>query len=499
MLGNTKKINNFASNFKVSGNKLLIICNMTSRRNFLKTASLASAGFALGSTRINAKSYQQIIGANDRVNLACVGIGNQGAADIKTLARTNLANIVALCDVDMGAKHTQEITNLYPDAPRFKDFRTMFDKMGNKFDAVCAAIPDFAHFPVAMRSIKEGKHIFVEKPLSRTFLESELLIQAAKKYPKIVTQMDNQGHSDANYFQFKAWKDAGIIKDVTAVTAHMNSSRRWHPWDSRIFKYPAPEPMPPGIDWDTWNMAVQYHEFNERYHPLTWRGWYDLGMGALGDWGAHILDTIHEFLELGLPYEVSTTKLKEHNDYFFPMSSTIVFKFAARKNMPALDITWYDGVDNLPPLPEGYGGATVADPNIPPPVGQRQQPREFTPGKIIYSKELTFKGGSHGSTLSIIPEAKAKEMESILPEVPKSPSNHYANFLLACQGKEKTRSPFEVSGPLSQVLCLGVIAQRIKTPLKFDTTTKQFTNNPFANTMLTGLPPRSGWEDYYTI
>ena len=472
---------------------------MTSRRNFLKTATLASAGFALGGTRLNAKSYQQIIGANDRVNLACVGIGNQGGDIIKQFRRTNLANIVALCDIDLEGKQSQEILNMFPDVPRFKDFRSMFDKMGKQFDAVCAGIPDFAHFPVAIRAIKEGKHIFVEKPLSRTFLESELLIKAAKMNPNIVTQMDNQGHSDANYFQFKAWKEAGIIKDVTAVSAHHNDSRRWHPWDSSIYKYLDPEPLPPGIDWDIWNMANQYHEFNRKYHNGDWRGWYDLGMGALGDWGAHIIDTIHEFLELGLPYEISTSTLKEHNDYFFPKASTIEFKFAARKDMPAMDITWYDGVDNLPPLPVGYGGSATLDPNIPPSGGQRMQVQKLNPGKIIYSKELTFKGGSHGSTLSIIPEEKAKEMAPKLPEVPKSPSNHYANFLLACQGKEKTRSPFEISGPLSQVLCLGVVAQRMKTKLLFDTVTKQITNNPFANAMLSGLPPRAGWEDYYTI
>ena len=481
---------------------------MSTRRNFLKTSTLASAGIALGGAHLNASSYSRIIGANAKVNLACVGIGFQGAAIIGQFARTELANVVALCDIDMGAKHTQEIMAMFPDAPRFKDFRTMFDKMGNQFDAVCAGIPDFAHFPVVIQAIKEGKHIYVEKPMSRTFLESELMIKAAQKYPKVVTQMGNQGHSDANYFQFKAWKDAGIIKDVTAVTAHMNSDRRWHPWDSRIDRYPAPEPMPAGIDWDTWNMANQYHEFNEKYHYGNWRCWYDLGMGALGDWGAHILDTIHQFLELGLPYEVNTPMLKEHNDYFFPMSSTIEFRFAARKDMPALDITWYDGLDNLPPLPEGYGGPTAVDPTIPPPggiqqqqrpSGQRPQPQRLSPGKIIYSKTLTFKGGSHGTTLSIIPEEKAKEMESKLPEVPKSPSNHYANFLLACQGKEKTRSPFEVAGPLSQVFCLGVIAQRLNTRLQFDPATKQFTGNPFANAMLVGLPPRKGWEEYYTI
>jgi hypothetical protein len=471
---------------------------MTTRRGFLKTATLASAGFAVSGARLNASGYRQIIGANERVNLACVGIGFQGSEIIKRFADSGLANIVALCDIDMGARHTQEIMNRFPAAARFKDFRVMFEKMGTKIDAVCAGIPDFAHYPVVIQSIKEGKHIYVEKPMCRTFLEGELMIEAAKKYPKVVTQMGNQGHSDANYFQFKAWKDAGIIKDVTAVTAHMNSSRRWHGWDSRIFKYPAPDPMPAGIDWDTWNMAVPYHEYNEKYHCGNWRCWYDLGMGALGDWGAHLIDTVHEFLELGLPYEVNPLMLKEHNDYFYPMSSTILFRFAGRKNMPALDITWYDGVDNVPTVPEGYGVSEI-DPNIPPVAGGKLQPLKLNPGKEIYSKTLTFKGGSHGSTLSIIPEEKAKEIAPQLPEVPKSSSNHYANFLLACQGKEKTRSPFEIAGPLSQVFCLGVIAQRLNTKIEFDPVTKRITNNPFANALLAGAPPRSGWEAYYKI
>ena len=472
---------------------------MATRRDFLKTATLASAGLALGSSmKLNASSYRQIIGANDKVNLACVGIGFRGNEIIKEIAKTNMANIVALCDVDMGAKHTQEIMNMFPNAKLFKDFRVMFDKMGNQFDAVAGAIPDFAHYPLAIQAIKEGKHVYIEKPMCRTFLEGELMIKAAQKYPKVVTQMGNQGHSEGNYFQFKAWKDAGIIKDVTAVTAHMNSARRWHGWDSRIFKYPEAEPMPAGIDWDTWNMASQYHEYNDKYHRGNWRCWYDLGMGALGDWGAHLIDTVHEFLELGLPYEVNPTLLKEHNDYFYPMSSTLVFRFAARKNMPALDITWQDGLDNIPTVPAGYGTSDI-DPNVPAVAGGKLQPTKLNPGKIIYGKGLTFKGGSHGSTLSIIPSEKAEEMKSKLPEVPKSTSNHFANFFLACQGKEKTRSPFEIAGPLSQVFCLGVIAQRMNTKIDFDPVKKQITNNPFANAMLAGLPPRKGWEEYYKI
>jgi hypothetical protein len=221
-------------------------------------------------------------------------------------------------------------------------------------------------------------------------------------------------------------------------------------------------------------------------------------MGALGDWGAHIVDTAHEFLELGLPTEINMLYANGHNPFFFPYSSTIQFKFPARKDMPACDITWYDGMDNLPPVPAGYGNV-VLDPNIPPPSNGQIVPSKLNPGKIIYSKELTFKGGSHGGTLSIIPDEKAKEMESKLPVVPKSPSNHFLNFLLACKGQEKTRSPFEVAGPLSQVFCLGVIAQQLNAKLKFDPKSKKFTNNDLANKLLVGTEPRKEWMYFYKL
>jgi predicted dehydrogenase len=473
---------------------------MTTRREFLKNAALASAGLAMGgiSTKMSAASYNRVVGANKKVNLAYIGIGNRGLEVIKEFAKTDLANVVALCDVDLGADHTKEALGMYPKAKRFKDFRQMFDNAGNEFEAVVVCTPDFAHFPSVMMSIKEGKHVFVEKPLTKTFHESELLIKASKKYPNVVTQMGNQGHSEANYYQFKAWKEAGIIKDVTAITAHMNNPRRWHGWDPNIKKFPAAEPIPETLDWDLWLMASDYHNYNKDFHYGQWRCWYDFGMGALGDWGAHIIDTAHRFLDLGLPSEVTPLKLSGHNDFFFPMSSTIEFKFPARGDMPPVVITWYDGVDNIPSVPEGYGVSEL-DPNIPTVAGGQIQPAKLNPGKEIYSKDLTFKGGSHGSTLSIIPDEKAKEWESKLPEVPRSTSNHYANFLLSCQGLEKTRSPFEISGPLSQVFSLGVAAQRLNRKIIFDRDTKRVTNDVFADAFLAGEPPRKGWEDFYKI
>ena len=471
---------------------------MSSRRKFIKSAALASAGIAVGNFSATAKSYSRIIGANKKVNLACIGIGNRGGAILNDLHDTGLANIVALCDIDMGATHTRENMDKFSTAKKFQDFREMFDKAGNEIEAVSIGVPDFSHFPITMMAMALGKHVYVEKPMARTFYEIELMMAAAKKYNKVVTQMGNQGHSEANYFQFKAWKDAGIIKEVTAITAHMNSARRWHGWDTHIKKFPAAEPVPATLDWDNWLTTAEYHDYNHDYHLGQWRCWYDFGMGALGDWGAHILDTAHQFLELGLPNEITALKAEGHNDYFYPMSTTLLFKFPKRKSMPAVDITWYDGVNNIPPVPAGYGVSEL-DPNIPPPSDGKIQPAKLNPGKIIYSRELTFKGGSHGSTLSIIPEEKAKAMASKLPEVPKSPSNHFANFLLSCSGSEKTRSPFEIAGPLSQVFCLGVMAQRLNTKIVFDRETKRITNNRFADALLTGAPPRKGWEQYYKL
>lgn len=466
-----------------------------SRRSFVKQSVIAAGAVMLSNSVLGKVNLAK---PNERVNLSCVGLGNRAGEIIKELYKTGLCNIVALCDVDLGAKHTQEILGMFPDAPRFKDFRVMFDKIGNQIDAVSVGTPDFSHFAVTMLALDLGKHVYVEKPMARTFLEVELMANKAKKNPKLATQMGNQGHSEANYFQFKAWKEAGIIKDVTRIDAHMNMPRRWHGWDVNMKGFPAAEVVPDTLDWDLWQMQTIGHSYNKDFVNGQWRCWYDFGMGALGDWGAHILDTAHEFLDLGLPTEVSAVKLDGHNSFFFPMSSTLKFHFPKRKKMPAVDINWYDGLNNLPPIPEGYGVSGL-DPNIPAPSTGKLEPAKLNPGKIIYGKDLIFKGGSHGSTLQIIPEAKAKEIQSRLPEVSMSPSNHFANFLKGCKGEEKTRSAFEIAGPLSQVFCLGVIAQRLNSKLVLNPQTKEIVNDKFANALLAGPPPARGWEQYYKM
>ncbi len=464
------------------------------RRDFIKASVAASSLFSI----LPAK----VLGANERVNLAVIGTQNQGRRDALWMYKTGLANIVAQCDVDRAnwiqkdllAKSKNDSNNVntsnsdepycelsekLDNVPKFQDFRKMFDKMGNQIDAVCIAVPDHSHFPIAMLAMSLGKHVYVEKPLANTFREVELLMAAEKKY-QVAAQMGNQGHSGNNPLQFQAWVDAGIIKNVRHVDAYMNLPRRWHGWD--IPGYPEGEKLPESIDWDTWVGVAPYHEYSEKYVDGNWRGWYDYGNGTLGDWGPHILDTIHRYLKLGLPTEINVVKLDKPNPYIFPAASTITFDFPARsETMPTMDITWYDGIDNLPPRPNELEKGRTMD----------------KCGKIIYSDDLVFKGGSHNSILRIIPEEKMRALNDRIPRITEKQSDHATNFLLACKGQEKTRSSFDVAGPLSQLCLLGVIAQRLGGKLIFDPETKLFKNNKTANELLTGPPPRKEWQEFY--
>ena len=317
---------------------------------------------------------------NERVNLACCGIGHRGADDVRSLHATGLANIVAICDTDMSAPHTREILKLFPDVPRFQDFRRMFDTLGREIDAVSVGVPDFSHFPIAMLAMSLGKHVYCEKPMGHSFRQIELMMAAEKKY-NVAAQMGNQGHSEANYFQFKAWVDAGIIKNVTKITAFMNSSRRWHGME--VSGYLPKQPIPDTLDWDSWLSTAQPHDYNQGYVNGDWRSWFDFGNGALGDWGAHIIDTAHEFLNLGLPTEVDAVKLEGHSPYIFPQASTLAFRFPARGTQPPVELTWYDGQNNRPPLPDSIG-EEEENTDLPPDADGKRARKKRGPGKVIY-------------------------------------------------------------------------------------------------------------------
>ena len=464
------------------------------RRTFLKGALAASSLAFIPAGVFGAISQsRRRLGPNDKVNVACIGIGNRGVDITRSMQATGIANIVALCDTEIGGKRTQAILKQFPGVPQFYDFQTMFDKMGREIDAVTVVTPDHSHFPIAMLAMSLGKHVYVEKPLAHSFRQIELMMAAEKRY-KVACQMGNQGHSEANYFQFKTWVDAGIVRNVTRITCFMNSPRRWH--GMAVSDFLPVEPMEEAVDWNNWIATGTPHPYNGKYLNGDWRSWYDYGNGALGDWGAHIFDTAHEFLRLGLPTEVDPVLIEGHSRFIFPQASTIVFRFPHRGAMPPVELTWYDGVKNRPPLPTNFGGGVV-DPNIPPPSSGTLDLKNLPPGKVIYGEYLTFKGGSHATTLEILPNSNALDVK--LPEVPKTTSNHSLNFLRACKGDERCRSNFAVAGPLCQAMALGIIAQRLNSRIDFDRQTKRITNHKIANELLNGAPPRKEWEQFYRL
>ncbi|MEC7281427.1 MAG: Gfo/Idh/MocA family oxidoreductase, partial [Verrucomicrobiota bacterium] len=340
------------------------------RRSFLKTSSVFGALTIIPSYVALGNQSTTGLAPSEKLRLAIIGVGNQGNRDRKSLLRSGLCDVVALCDIDMDGAHTHEaryvhrLTNKPPvmkdgetipeqshiQARAYTDFRKMFDDMADDIDAVLIATPDHSHFAATMLAMSLGKHVFVEKPLAHTFAQCERLMDLAER-SGVVTQMGNQGHSGPNYFQFKAWSEAGIIKDITRITAHMNIKRRWHGWGASASSYPS-EPISDKIEWEQWHDVVATDRpFSNKLHPQQWRSWYEFGSGCLGDWAPHILDTCHRFLQLGLPERIVTLDRGGINRYdlVYPESSTIRFDFPARgPNLPACEVTWYDGLKNEP-------------------------------------------------------------------------------------------------------------------------------------------------------
>ena len=452
--------------------------NRLNRREMLKHSIAATAVIAASPNLANGD-----VSKNDKLNLAVIGCAHRGGAIGADAVRHKLTNCVALCDVvpSRAKDFKVKMKDACGDAKIYDDFRVMFEKMGDKIDACTIGTPDHTHFPIAMLAMSLGIHVYVEKPLAHTFEECQLLIAAEKKYD-VKCQMGNQGHSSRQRLQFQSWVENGVIKNVRRVDACMNKGRRWHPWGD-VKAFPTKEKMPEGMNWDVWAGTAPKHPYSRKYDPGNWRGWYDYGNGAFGDWGPHTLDTIHRFLKLGLPHTVRAEKIEKPNDFIFPHGTTIAFDFAKRgDDMPEMTINWYDGVKNRPPMEDG-----VKIPSC---------------GKAIYSDDLDFVGGTHSGMLEIV---GGKRKESAITDLPKpleskTSTNHMDNFIKAAAGIDPDcNSSFAISGPLTQVFMLGCIAQRLGEDLKFDASTNQITNNSRANDLLKGHAPRQGWESFYKL
>ncbi len=452
-----------------------------SRRTMLKTilwtppALMFGADGLFAAGEIKPLSKPRLVPRGRKIRAAQIGVFNRGRDILSVFSRHAQTQIEykAFADV-LFTTHGYQLKG-FEGIPCFIDYREMLETMHDEIDAVIIATPDFAHFPMVMHAMLLGKHVYVEKPMAQNVWECRLLAKAARECG-VVTQMGNQGHSDFGTKQFGLWVEAGLIKNVRRVDSWMTKSRRWHGWT--LTEYP--EAIPPaGYDWDQWLGRRPFRPYSDKLIDGNWRCWYDFGCGAMGDWGAHVLDAIHRYLKLGLPDEIST-KLIGPSDLYYPQGSVITFKFAARGDEPPVELRWYDGQGNLPEKPAGYPGELV-------PIGS-----------MVYLDKGVVTGTSHGARyhFAMNEALEQKEKAGELPAPQGELSDHYRNFLNACRGIEPANSPFEIAAPLTEMLCLGCIGQRFGGTLIYDAEAMKITNHEEADKMLRGPEVRDGWKDY---
>ena len=447
------------------------------RRQFFTAAGFAGL-FAAGGCK-GFPAITSVRSPNSRVRHLSIGCGNRAWGDINELCTHPSVEMAAFCDVD--AKFLAQAKAKFPKARFYRDWREMYEKEFDSCDSVCVGAPDHHHVAMATAAMKAGKHVYLEKPMAKTMVEAKFLRDVAAQ-TGVVTQMGNQGHSGNNYWQFKHYVETGVIdvSQLRHLTAHMNNPRRWHKWNGKVSCFPKGETVPPALDWDTWLGTAAFHEYSKDYVQGEWRSWYDFGNGCLGDWGAHTMDTMHRFFDLGLPTEILIKDVKGWNPYVFPMQDTLTFKFAAKGKRPAIDLDWYEGVTNKPVLPKGYRQLAWGS-DIPAAKGSTAEDaaKNLIPGKFFEMADGTaWQGGSHSSAIFMC------GTDGKVPEYPKPGSNHYKNFLLAVMGLEETRSPFSVSAPLSEVFCLGCIAQRLNRGFRFDPVSLHAVDDPAADRFL---------------
>ena len=433
------------------------------RREFLKRGGAALAGMIVAPTIVPASVLGKSHGhksPSDKMNILGVGIGGRGAADLKEMETENL---VALADVDW--KYAKHIFDRYPKAERFNDYRKMYDKWLQKCDGVMVATADHTHAIIAAEAMTAGKNVYVEKPMTLYVYESRLLTKLAKHY-KVATQMGNQGASGEGTRQALNWLWNGEIGEVTRIEAYTNRPI----WPQGMAKPKEVMPVPSTLNWDSFIGPAKFREYNSAYTPWNFRGWWDFGSGALGDMANHILQVAFEGLKLGYPTQVIGSSTMLMSDAC-PTAEKITYKFPARDNLPKLDLpactlTWYDG-GLLPDKPEGL------------PVSKKLLADGCC---IFYGTKDTMVVGSWGQNPFLVSGRKP-----VVPELCRvvKNNNHQQDWIRACKedpaSRVLTTSDFSKSGPLNEMVVMGVAAVRLQSLgqwLDWDGKNMRFTNIP---------------------
>jgi hypothetical protein len=429
------------------------------RREILKSTAVATGLTVL----VGRAGYSPAVSyaANEKLNIAGIGVGGQGGSHVGPSLEENL---VAVCDTSetvvdgvVGhAERTYRERNLKKALPkRFSDYRVLFDTIAGQIDAVVVATPDNHHASASMMAIQRGKHVYCEKPLTHDIHEARQLTLAARQY-KVATQMGNQGRAEEGWRLLCEMVWSGMIGDVTEV--HVWTDRPGIPtqfwWPQGAGRPAGADPAPKSLNWDVWLGPAPERPYlgtykegkfhgKDVYQPFVWRGWCDFGTGALGDIGCHFMSG--PFSALKVEHAAAVRLVKDSGDgtrEMYPTATVLCYEIPARTGMPPCSIFWYDG-----------GQYPSRD------VGELADGKDYPVNGCILvgrSGKISF----YGYAPRLIPESKMKDFKKPKRQIPRCESNHFAEWVTAAKGGRPAFSNFDHAGPLTEMTLLGNLAIR---------------------------------------
>jgi predicted dehydrogenase len=441
------------------------------RRRFLGNATLGATGLLILRDSRLAFAYD----ANSRLNVAGIGVGGQGRSDLDAISGLGV-NLVALCDVDQA--RAADTFKKYPQAKPFKDFRRMLDEMEKQIDAVVVATPDHTHAVAAVAAMKRGKHVYCEKPLTRTVSEARLMRQTAAQF-KVVTQMGNQGSAENRLRRAVELVWGDVIGEV----------REAHVWfdggNGPMKRLTETPPVPETLDWDLWLGPAPERPYHPDYLPAKWRGWRAFGSGIVGDFGCHTGNLMFRALRLDQLWNFPSGQKPERviirvraepaevDEEGYPSSMRAVFDLPARGSMPPVRLTIYAKEKPSEELLLGY-------------------PRGGWGDLLVGSKGSIYSDCPWNSRYVLLPESKFDNFKGGPAETLPRANGHQREWVDACKGLGHTFSGFEIGGPMTELMQLANLATLVAGPLEYDTVQGRILNSDLAGQLLS-REYRKGW------
>ncbi|MCG8652827.1 MAG: Gfo/Idh/MocA family oxidoreductase [Pirellulales bacterium] len=421
------------------------------RRRAIQTTAASLAFFhGAASRRVFAQESP-----NERLNIACVGVGGRGAANVGGVKSQNL---IAFADVD-DARAGKAFEN-HPQAKRFKDYRKMLDAVAQQADAIVISTPDHTHFHPAYAAMQLGLHVYLEKPLAHNVWETRTLTELARKNG-LATQLGSQRHVLENMHRVVELIQSGAIGKISEVHC-------WVGGDRGMPKLPQDEPpVPASLNYDLWVGPAPYRPYHPSFCPYGWRFWWDFGTGETGNWGCHILDIPFWSLGLKYPTRVDASGPEVDADRT-PKSMRVTYKFPALDKRGPVDLHWYHGT---PPILKERGLSEKGNNTLF--IGDQ--------GMLLCGFERR----------ALLPEDQFADFTPPEKFVPDSPG-FYREWIDACKGGEAATCNFDYSGPMAETVLLGNVAYRAG-GFDWDSASLSTGDNSPAQTLIRESY-RKGWE-----